>query len=72
MALSSLNVWFCDILIRLNHLNKVTRNLKVIGGCSEISISVIVKHKQQARIIRAFCLPGVTYQVLFNFINLLM
>ena len=27
-------------------------------GCSEISTSVIVKHKQHIGIIRAFCLPG--------------
>ena len=27
-------------------------------GCSEISISVIVKHVQQIGIVRAFCLPG--------------
>ena len=27
-------------------------------GCSEISKSVIVKHKQHIGIIRAFCLPG--------------
>ena len=27
-------------------------------GCSEISTSVIVKHKQHMEIIRAFCLPG--------------
>ena len=27
-------------------------------GCSEIIISVIVKHGQHIGIIRAFCLPG--------------
>ena len=27
-------------------------------GCSDISISFIVKHVQQIKIIRAFCLPG--------------
>ena len=27
-------------------------------GCSEISISVIVKHVQHVGIIRVFCLPG--------------
>ena len=32
-------------------------------GCSEISISVIVKHVQHIGIIRAFCLPGETCQV---------
>ena len=31
-------------------------------GCSEISVSVIVKHVQH-RIVRASCLPGGTYQV---------
>ena len=32
-------------------------------GCSEISISVIVKHVQHVGIIRPSCLPGRTYQV---------
>ena len=27
-------------------------------GCSEISVSVIVKHMQNTGIIRTFCLPG--------------
>ena len=27
-------------------------------GCSEIGISIIVKHVQHVGIIRAFCLPG--------------
>ena len=31
-------------------------------GCSEISISVIVKHLQHVGIIRAFCLPGGTFK----------
>ena len=30
----------------------------MLAGCSEISISVIVKHVQHIGIIRAFCLPG--------------
>ena len=34
---------FCGILVLLNYLN-VTRNLDVFIGCSEINISVIVKH----------------------------
>ena len=36
----------CDILVLLNHLSNVTRNLDVFVGCSEISISVTVKHVQ--------------------------
>ena len=40
---------FCDIFVLLNHLNNVV-------GCSEISISVIVKHVQHIGIIRVFCL----------------
>ena len=27
-------------------------------GCSEIGVSVLVKHVQHVRIIRVFCLPG--------------
>ena len=27
-------------------------------GCSEISVSVVVKHVQHIKIISAFCLPG--------------
>ena len=30
-------------------------------SCSEIDVSVIVKHEQHIGIIRAFCLPGATY-----------
>ena len=32
-------------------------------GCSEIGISIIVKHVQHVGIIRAFCLPGGTCSV---------
>ena len=32
-------------------------------GCSENSISVIVKHTQHIGIIEAFCLPRAIYQV---------
>ena len=32
-------------------------------GCSENSISVIVKHVQHIGIIGAFCLPRATYHV---------
>ena len=30
-------------------------------GCSEVSISVIVKHVQHVGIIKAFCFPRGTY-----------
>ena len=30
----------------------------MFAGCSEISISVIVKHEQHIGIIRVICLPG--------------
>ena len=33
----------------------------MFAGSSEINISVIVKHEQQIRIIRAFFLPGATF-----------
>ena len=32
----------------------------MFAGCSQISISVIVKHVQHIGIIRALCLPGGT------------
>ena len=52
---------FVYILVLLNHLSNKTRNYDVFVGCSEISISVIVKQLQPVGIIRAFCLPGGTY-----------
>ena len=33
----------------------------MFGGCSEIDVSVIVKHEQHIGINRAFCLPRATY-----------
>ena len=33
----------------------------MLVGCPEISINVTVKHMQHVGIIKAFCLPGVTY-----------
>ena len=37
-------------------------------GCSEVSISVIIKHVQHIGIIRAFYLSGGTYKV-FQYLN---
>ena len=51
-------VYFCDVLVFLNHSNKITRNWDVFAGCSETRISVVIKHVQHIGIIRAFCLPG--------------
>ena len=36
------------------HLNNITKNKDVFVGCSEISISVIVKDKENIGIIRTF------------------
>ena len=51
-------VYFCDVLVLLNHSNNITRNWDVFAGCSETRISVVIKHVQHIGIIRAFCLPG--------------
>ena len=45
-------------MLYLNHLNNVSSNWDVFVGCSEISISVIVKHVHNIRIIRAFVWLG--------------
>ena len=54
-----------DILVLLNHLNKIPRNQYVFVSCSEISISVIDKHMQDVGNIRTFCLPGGTCSVFY-------
>ena len=64
LAKQLINVWFCDILVLLNHLNNVARNWSVFVGCSEISISVIAKHVQDVGIIRAFFYLGGLFQCL--------
>ena len=52
-----INIWLCDTLVLLNHLDNITRNQDVLG-CSEISINVIFKHVELARIIWTEKVPG--------------